>query len=90
MSSSLSPLAMWFSSSMWLRRTLAVDQAWVRLKPFFLSSNLASRSPEMAPDLVSRIPRTLKVTPEGVLVLTSRVEPWMGLCSEIDVEGGWG
>lgn len=33
----------------------------------------------MAPDLVSRRPLTLKVTPLGVLVLTSRVEPLMGL-----------
>lgn len=52
-----------------------------------LSVNFASRSPLMLPDLLSRTPRTLKTTPLGVLVLTSRVEPLMGL-RERKVGGG--
>lgn len=74
-SSSLRPLAMWFSSSTWLRRTLAVDQFWVRATPLFLSDHLASRSPLILSVWWSRTPTTLNATLLGVVVLTSRVEP---------------
>ena len=73
--SSLKPLASWFSSSTWVLRTLAVVQAWVKVRPFLESRYLASMSPIIASDLVW-LPWTLKVTPEGVFVLTSSDVPW--------------
>jgi len=71
---SLTPSAIWLSSSMLLRRVLEVVQAWVTVKPFRRSYHLASMSPEMASLFKSRFPATLNVTPEGVWVLTSSEE----------------
>jgi hypothetical protein len=74
--SNLTPSAIWFSTSTTLRRMLEVVQAWVTVKPCFLSVHFASRSAKMASLLVSQLPATLKATFEGVLVLTSREAPW--------------
>ena len=76
--STLRPLAIWFSTSTRLRRTLEVVQAWVRVKPYLRLVYLASSSPEMTSDLLSRLPETLKATSEGVFVLTSRKAPVKG------------
>lgn len=48
------------------------------VKPFLKSTYLPSMSPAMTFDLESRVPATLKVTLEGVRVLTSSEVPWMG------------
>ena len=53
-------------------------QVWATVRPCLRSVYLASTSPVMADDLESWEPATLKVTSEGVLVLTSREVPWKG------------
>lgn len=55
-----------------------VVHAWVIARPFLGSRYLASTSPVMALDFVSRVPATLNTTPVGVLVLTSRDVPKIG------------
>lgn len=51
---------------------------WVTVRPFLKSTYLPSMSPLMTLVFESRLPATLKVTLEGVRVLTSREVPWMG------------
>ena len=75
MVSSLRPLAIWFSSSIWVRSAFEVVQAWVKVRPWALSAYLPSRLPATRVDFESRFPSTLKVTLEGVPVLTSREVP---------------
>lgn len=50
---------------------------WVKVKPFLKSTYLPSMSPKISADGV-RTPATLKVTLDGVRVLTSRVVPEVG------------
>jgi len=50
----------------------------VKVKPFLKSTYFPSMSPAMAAELASRIPATLKMTLEGVAVLTSRAIPLDG------------
>ena len=53
-------------------------RTWVKVKPFLKSTYFPSMSPAMAAELASRIPATLKMTLEGVAVLTSRAIPLDG------------
>lgn len=75
----LRPLAIWFSNSTELFKTLAVVQAWVKVTPLFLSAHFASKSPKIFSVLASRVPSTLNVTLLGVLVFTMSLDPFMGL-----------
>jgi hypothetical protein len=50
---------------------------WVKIRPFLKSTYLPSMSPATAPS-GARVPATLKVTLDGVRVLTSREVPWIG------------
>ena len=45
------------------------------VRPWYLSVYLPSKLPAMKDDFESRLPSTLKVTSEGVAVLTSREVP---------------
>jgi hypothetical protein len=56
---------------------LSVPPTWVTLRPFLKSTYLPSMSPKISADGV-RTPATLKVTLDGVRVLTSRVVPEVG------------
>jgi hypothetical protein len=47
----------------------------VKVRPWTLSEYLPSMLPETEEDFESRVPSTLKVTLEGVAVLTSREVP---------------
>ena len=101
--SNLSPFAIRFSSSTWVRRMLLVVQAfqkkkasirgqsygiirlsirpirtWVTVNPFLKSTYFPSISPAISPDLLSRTPAALKVTLDGVRVLTSSEAPEVG------------
>lgn len=53
-------------------------RTWVKVKPFLKSTYFPSMSPAIAAELASRIPATLKITLEGVAVLTSRAIPLDG------------
>lgn len=50
----------------------------MKVKPFLKSTYLPSMSPAMAAELASLVPATLKMTLEGVAVLTSREIPLEG------------
>lgn len=54
------------------------QHTWVKIKPCLKSTYLPSMSPAMAFEVASLAPATLKVTLEGVKVLTSSEVPWMG------------
>ena len=51
---------------------------WVKVKPFLKSTYFPSMSPATSPDWLSRTPNALKVTFDGVSVLTSSVAPLVG------------
>jgi hypothetical protein len=53
-------------------------RTWVKVTPFLKSTYLPSMSPLIAFEVASLLPATLKVTLEGVRVLTSSEVPWMG------------
>ena len=70
----LRPFASWLSISTSERRVLDVVQALVSVRPCGLDEYLASMSPAIRFDLLSRAPETLNATPDGVVVvLTSSV-----------------
>ena len=73
--SSLSPEIRLLSSSMRVLRALFVAHDWVKEKPCFLLAYLVSPTADTTPAGLL-VPVTLKATPDGLVVLTSRpVEP---------------